>query len=203
MTRHVESTGAAAYSASLSKGDDSASFVSQRSAPRTRTKRRLAIIGTVRAAEISVSTSTSPAVKRSSLKSATPPASDASRRAPTTSSRMRRSSPATKYTGRSWPFLAWLTASPGVTGGSLSPAAPECDAEAKNRGRTGPRPLLDPRGDAPAALRVILHGFFLGRLVEGASGDHARRASHRCDVRRHRSRGCGGVVVRLVPGGGI
>ena len=57
---------------------------SQRSAERTTTKRRLAIIGTVRAAAITRSTSASPAVNLSSLNAAMPPARAAVRSSPTT-----------------------------------------------------------------------------------------------------------------------
>ncbi len=57
---------------------------SQRSAERTSTNRRGAIIGTVRAAATTLLTSTSPAVKRSSLNAATPPPSAAARSSATT-----------------------------------------------------------------------------------------------------------------------
>ena len=54
-----------------------AALVSQRSRPRTSTKRFFAIIGTVRVAPSTLSTSVSPAVNLSWLKSARPPASAA------------------------------------------------------------------------------------------------------------------------------
>jgi len=89
------SDGARAYSAIRSSGDSSSdpSAGSQRSAPRTSTKRLGAIIGTVRAAESTLSTGASPAVNLSSLNAAMPEPSAPSRIAETSASRRYCSDP--------------------------------------------------------------------------------------------------------------